>query len=134
MKKEELPQDKSKLENFTRELCYVKNKNGAYEQVLSSGWEVKAIALEEAWDEVKYRVEEAKKGVADGKLSPVAYFMELNLMDMSTLSAYTGFWAFSIKRHFKPKVFQSLSIKKLQLYATAFKITIEEFKNFNGKD
>ncbi|MCH2023715.1 MAG: hypothetical protein MK207_14665 [Saprospiraceae bacterium] len=134
MKKEDLPQDKSKLENFTREMCYVKNKKGEYEQVLSSGWDVKAEALEGAWEEVENRIEEAKKSVARGALSPIVYFMELNIMDMSTLAAYTGFWRISIKRHFKPKVFQKLSTKKLLIYAKAFKITIEELKNFNGKD
>jgi hypothetical protein len=30
MKKSNLPQDKSDLVNFTREVCYVKNENGKY--------------------------------------------------------------------------------------------------------
>ena len=48
MKKKELPQDKSALENWTREVCYVKNEDGKYETGLSTGWEIKTVAQEQA--------------------------------------------------------------------------------------
>lgn len=134
MKKEDLPQDKSGLEDFTREVCYVKNKDGNYETALSTGWQVKNDVLDGAWDEVKRRSEEAKKAVLAGEKSPILYFMELNLMDMATLAGYTGFWQFSIKRHLKPSVFKKMSDKKLDIYAKAFKITKDELKNFDGND
>ena len=52
MKKEDLPQDKSPLDNFTREVCYVKNKEGKYETSLSKGWDVKSAALDQACFEI----------------------------------------------------------------------------------
>lgn len=132
MKKEDLPQDASALDKFTREVCYVKNEDGKYETALSKGWDVKKQALDSAWEEVNERVEEARKAVASGEKSPVYYFMELRLMDLSVLSGYTGIFPFFIKRHFKPSVFKDLSERKLEKYARAFDITVSELKNFKG--
>ena len=130
MKKEELPQDESALQNVTRELCYVKNEEGKYTTGLSTGWEVKKDALDNAWDDIKQRIEEARKAVKNNEKSPIYYFMELKLMDLQVLSGYTGFWKFTIKRHLKPSVFQSLNEKKLAIYAKAFDISVEELRNF----
>jgi len=132
MKKEELPQDPSALTGITRELCYVKDNSGKYTTGLSSGWQVKKDALENAWDAIKEKTEAARLMVKNGQKSPVYYFMELKLMDFPVLSGYTGFWIFSIKRHLKPAVFDTLSEKKLRIYANAFDITVEELKNFKG--
>ena len=131
MKKEELPQDKSALDNFTREVCYVKNKDGKYETGLSEGWEVKSVALDNAWEEIDRRTEEAKQKVLKGEASPVLYFLELKLMDLPVLAGYTGFMRWQIKRHIKPSVFKKLSAKKLQKYADVFEVSLEDFKNFN---
>lgn len=132
MKKSEVPQDKSALENFTREVCYVKNEEGRYETELSTGWEAKKVALDEAWKEVEHRKEEALQQIKDGKASPILYFLEDKLMDISVLSAYTGLWKFQIKRHIKPKVFAKLKPATLKKYADAFDITIDELKNFKA--
>ncbi len=132
MKKEDLPQDPSALAGVTREICYVKDANGKYVSDLSTGWNVKKQALDNAWDDIKERVEEAALKVKNGEVSPVFYFMELKLMDLALLSGYTGLWKWTIKRHFKPSNFKNLSDKKLAIYAKAFDISIEELKNFNG--
>lgn len=132
MKKEDLPQEPGALSRLTRELCYVKNEDGKYETALSKGWDIKKEALDSAWVEVNDRVEEARKAVASGEKSPVYYFMELSLMDVTVLSGYTGFFSFFIKRHLKPSVFKTLSDKKLEKYAQAFDITVSELKNFKG--
>jgi len=131
MKKDELPQDKSALENFTREVCYVKNKDGKYETDLSTGWETKKVALDKAWEEIDRRVEEAKQKVLNGEASPVLYYLELKLMDLPVLAGYTGFRGWQIKRHMKSSVFNKLSDKKLQVYADVFEVSLEDFKNFN---
>lgn len=130
MKKEELPQDNSPLGNITRELCYVKDKDGKYTTDLSLGWEVKKAALENAWDDIHEQLEEARNAVKNGEKSPIHYFMIKSLMDLPVLAGYTGFWSFSIKRHMKPSVFRSLSDEKLLKYAKAFEISLEELKNF----
>lgn len=132
MKKEDLPQDPSALVGVTRDVCYVKDKDGKYTTDLSIGWDVKKQALDNAWEDINERVREAAAKVKSGEISPVFYFMEKKLMDISLLSGYTGFWKFTIKRHFKPSVFKSLSDSKLQVYAQAFDISLDELKKFNG--
>lgn len=130
MKKRDLPQDKGDLEDFTREVCYVKNEDGKYEKGLSHGWETKQVALDNAWEEINRVVEEVKQEVLDGKASPVKYYMELKIMDLPVLAGYTGFWSWQIKRHMKPSVFKKLSLKKLKIYADVFEISVDDFKNF----
>ena len=132
MKKEELPQDPGALAKFTREVCYVKNENGRYETALSEGWDVKKQALDSAWEDIDERVEAARQAVLNGEKSPIYYYMELKIMDLAVLSGYTGFFPFFIKRHLKPAVFQDLSDRKLEKYARAFDVTVEDLKNFKG--
>lgn len=132
MKKEDVPQDPSALVGVTRDVCYVKDKDGKYTTDLSIGWDVKKQALDNAWDDIKERVLEAGLKVKNGEVSAVFYFMELKLMDINLLSGYTGFWKFTIKRHFKPNVFKTLSDKTLSIYAKAFDITLQELKEFKG--
>jgi len=132
MKKEDLPQDPSALVGVTRDVCYVKDKDGKYTTDLSIGWDVKKQALDNAWEDINERITEAAAKVKSGEISPVFYFMEKKLMDLPLLSGYTGFWQWTIKRHFKPSIFKSLSQSKLQTYAKAFDISVDELKNFNG--
>lgn len=132
MKKEDLPQDPSALVGVTRDVCYVKDKDGKYTTDLSIGWDVKKQALDNAWEDINERISEAAAKVKSGEISPVFYFMEKKLMDLPLLSGYTGFWQWTIKRHFKPSVFKSLSESRLQTYAKAFDISVDELKNFNG--
>lgn len=131
MKKSELPQDKSQLENFTREVCYVKNENGSYEACLSTGWEVKKVALENAWEDINEKVQNAVLQIKEGNASPILYYMELSMMDFKVLAGYTGFYRWQIKRHLKPRIFNSLSNTTLQRYADAFDISVEKLKDYN---
>ncbi len=129
MKKEDLPQDPSVLDKFTKDLCYVVDESGKYTTGLSRGWEIKASALDVAWDDIHERIENAKQKAIKGEVSPLLFFMELKLMDLDTLAAYAGFWKWQIKRHMKPSVFNSLSEKKLQKYAEIFEVSVADLKN-----
>lgn len=128
MKTNEVPQDKSHLESVSREVYYAVDENGEYKKALSSGWDVKTIALENTLEEIERRVDDAKKRVLENKTSPVEYYMELHKMDIPVLASYTGIWKWRLKRHFKPSVFKKLSQKTLQKYADVFEITITELK------
>lgn len=128
MKKEEIPQDDGALNKLTREVVYAVDNTGKYTTELSTGWDVKSTALDAAWKDIEERVAAAKQKVINKQASPLLYFMELRLMDMAIVSAYTGFWKWTIRQHMKPDVFNKLSEKKLQQYATAFNITIADLK------
>ncbi|HYG39447.1 MAG TPA: hypothetical protein VD908_12540 [Cytophagales bacterium] len=131
MEKKDIPQDPSKLQNFTKEVCYAVDETGKYVADLSSGWEVKSSALEVAWNDIDTRVSDAKQKMDAGQASPVLYLMELKLMDLPTVSDYTGFWKWTIKRHFKPNVFGKLSDNKLKRYAEVFEVSVEDLKKMN---
>jgi len=131
MKKEQVPQDNSGLaKKNIHELCYAVDENGNYTTVQSSGWEVKASALDESLELIEERINETKKEISEGKLSPLAYFMELHRMDLSILASYAGSHSFFVKRHFNPKRFEKLSDNTLKKYADVFEISVEELKNF----
>ncbi|MGL1885595.1 MAG: hypothetical protein OCD76_03680 [Reichenbachiella sp.] len=129
MKEEDVPQDESFLKDFTRDVIYAKGKDGKYTTSLSQGWDIKKDALDNAWDDVNEKIEEAKQAVINGEKSPVFYYQELNLMDMPTITDYTGYWSITIKRHYKPAVFNKLSSKRLEKYAEVFGISVEELKS-----
>ncbi len=128
MKKDEIPQDDGALNKLTKEVVYAVDDTGKYTTELSTGWEVKATALDVAWDDIKQRIENARQKVLNNQASPLLYFMELRLMDIGIVAAYTGFWKWTIKRHMKPGTFNKLSNEKLQKYADAFNVTVEELK------
>ena len=131
MKKEEIPQDDGALNKLTKEVVYAVDSSGNYTTELSTGWEVKSTALDLAWHDIEQRIENARKKVLNNEASPILYFMELRLMDVGIMAAYTGFWKWTIKQHLKPAVFKKLSEKKLQQYADAFNVSVEELKTMN---
>ncbi|WP_291907430.1 hypothetical protein [Chitinophaga sp. CB10] len=129
MKKEEVPQDKDNLHEGTfKQIMYAVDNSGNYVQVQSAGWEPENIALGQAWEEVNKRVETAKQKVLAGEVSPIAYYMEKNIMDLALLANYVGKFQWQVKRHMKPAVFARLSQKMLQKYADAFKISIADLQ------
>jgi hypothetical protein len=128
MKKENVPQDLGALGKITKEVCYATDSSGKYVTELSNGWKVKTDALDVAWKDVEERIAVAKQKVLLGEASPLLFFMEYRLMDMSILSDYTGYWKWQIKRHLKPEIFKRLSERKLQKYAEAFNVKAEDLK------
>ena len=128
MKKEDIPQDNGALNKLTKEIVYATDSSGNYTTELSTGWEIKATALDVAWKDIEERIENARQKVLNQQASPILYFIELRLMDIGILSAYTGFWKWTIKRHLKPAAFTKLSEAILKKYADSFNISVEELK------
>ncbi len=132
MKKEEVPQDKSKLEKANiKDMVYAVDENGEYTTELSSGWEPKSIALDNAIKDIEERTEAARARFFNNETSPIEYYMELHKMDISILASYMGLWQWRVKRHLKPGVFRKLKTKTLQKYADIFEISIEKLKNID---
>ena len=128
MKKDEVPQDLSSLGKITKELCYATDSSGKYVAALSSGWDVKITALDVAWGDIEKRIAAAKQKVLNKEASQLLFFMEYKLMDPGILAGYTGFWQWQVKRHLKPAGFNKLSPKKLQKYADAFNVKVDDLK------
>jgi len=133
MKKKEVPQDDSKLEKANiKDMVYAVDENGEYTTELSTGWEPKTIALDNAIKVIEERVTEAKKRVLNNETSPIEYYMELHKMDLPILASYVGLWKWRVKRHFKPSVFRKLSLRTLKKYADVFEISIDDLKQLKG--
>jgi hypothetical protein len=128
MKKEDVPQDLGALGKITKEICYATDESGKYTTQLSNGWDVKATALDTAWNDVEERIATAKQKVLNNQASPILFFMEKALMDIEILAGYTGFWQWQVKRHLKPDVFKGLSENKLHKYAGVFNVSIADLK------
>lgn len=132
MQVNEVPQDPKNFkgaENL-KKLMYATDKDGNYTGVVSSGWEAENAATKQAWDDVDEALADTDAKVRKGELSPIAYYMQKNLMDLSLLAKYVGKWQWQVKRHFKPSVFNKMDAALLQKYAEVFNITPEELKNF----
>ena len=129
MKKEDIPQDTGALGRITKEIQYATDAEGHYTTELSKGWEVKNSANDAAWGDIEERVKTAKERVLRKEASPLLYFMELKLMDVKVLAAYTGFWSWQVRRHMRPEVFKKLSDRRLQRYASVFEVGVDDLKN-----
>ena len=128
MKKEEIPQDLGALGKITGEVVYAVDESGKYSTALSNGWEVKSSALEVAWKDVEQRIEIARQKVIRKEASPILFFMELRVMDIGIVAAYTRFWKWQVKKHMKYTVFEKLSDSRLARYAALFEVSVEELK------
>jgi hypothetical protein len=129
MKKEEIPQDLGALGKITGEVVYAVDESGKYGTALSNGWEVKSSALDVAWKDVEQRIEMARQKVINKVASPILFFMELRVMDIGIVSAYTGFWKWQVKRHLKYPVFEKLSEARLAKYAALFEVSVQDLKS-----
>ena len=105
---------------------YTVNEQGEYTTSYSLGWDVKNTVMQQSWDNINEKVESVRQRVLSGELSPIAYYMEKNIMDVGLLARYIGIWKFKAKRHLKQKHFKKLNRDMLAKYADAFDITPEQ--------
>jgi len=133
MKDKEVPQDDANMmRGKFREPVYSLDKDGNYTVVKSVGWDPKNTVMQQAWDNINEKVEETKQKVINGQLSPIAFYMEKNIMDVGLLSKYMGVWRWTVKKHLKPRHFNKLSTDQLAQYADIFNITIEQLTDINA--
>lgn len=132
MKTNEVPQDKRDFKEGDKihKLMYAVDNDGKYTGITSAGWEAENIATKQAWDAVDEELAETAEKVKKGELSPIAYYMQKNLMEVALLASYVGKWQWQVKRHFKPSVFNKLSVDMLAKYAAVFNISVDELKSF----
>jgi hypothetical protein len=127
MKLDEVPQDEAFLiEGKIRDMCYVVDKDGQYTRVLSKGWSPKNEAIRLAWDVIYEHAEETRNLVLSGKRSPIAFYMELNIMNLTLLANYMELPKWKVRRHLRMKGFNRLNAGLLARYAGALNITPEE--------
>ena len=134
MEKDKVPQDEGITAGISREVQYAVNKDGKYEKVLSKGWEPKNIVNELAWDDIKEKIDIANEKINSGKASPLLYFMEKSIMDVSILASYIELPKWKVKRHLKPKGFKKLKQELLENYAKIFEISVDDLLKYKPKN
>ncbi|MBC8321618.1 MAG: hypothetical protein H8E34_12945 [Bacteroidetes bacterium] len=127
MKTTDVPQDDANMmQGKFKEPVYSLDENGNYTTIPSVGWEPKNAVMQEAWDRVNEKIEQARQNVINGKLSPIAYYIEKNIMDTALVAKYMYMPKWKIKKHLKPYNFSKLSDDVLEKYALVFGINKHE--------
>jgi len=130
MKKKEVPQDEGLMEGLFEDVCYALDENGNYTVVSSTGWQPKTDAMLQAWEVIHEKVEQVRQRVLSGELSPIAYYMEKNIMDLRLLADYAGLPKRKVRKHIKPDHFNKLDDQILMRYAETFGVSVEMLRNF----
>ena len=133
MHKNEVPQDQGIAEGL-EEVAYAVDDNGRYVLVPSKGWEPKNISNYQAWELIAQQIATTRQQVLDNKISPLAYHMARNLMDLPLLAEYMGIMRWRVKRHMKPGVFKKLDQSTIEKYARLLKVTPEQLKDISLVD
>jgi hypothetical protein len=127
MKIDEVPQDGAfMMEGRMSDLYYVVDDKGHYTKALSKGWAPKNDAIRLAWERIYENAEGIRQQVLSGILSPIALYMELNVMDVNILASYTGLPRHRVRKHLKMKGFRKLTPELIQTYAGALNLTPDE--------
>lgn len=130
---DKVPQNKNNLHNGSyKTIIYAVDKKGNYITAKTSGWEPEDIAHEQAWQAIDKRIRETKELVLQNKLSPIAYFMEKELLTPRRLSGIAGCSLRKVKKHLTPKGFSKISKDQLCCYANIFEITVDELIRVNS--
>ena len=125
MRKDEVPQDGCLLQG-QREICYALDESGHYVLEPTAGWEPKNVANIQAWEVIRDQVLEAIEGIRAGQLSPLAFHMARNQMDVGLLAAYVELPRWRVRRHLKPAVFARLKPEVLARYAAVLELGVDE--------
>lgn len=127
MKKEDVPQQPD-LSAGCKVINYATDDSGNYTLTQSVGWEVKDVALRQAWEAIDEQLRVVIAAINAGEKSPLAYHMVKNQMDPALLAQYSGISRWQVKRHLKPRVFNKLGAAALAPYLELFDLTLAQLR------
>ena len=133
MKQEEVPQENNKTLAGNKKAVYATDTKGNYVSIASDGWEVEEIVTSQAVEEFERLAKDALLKVQNKEISPLAYHMVKNRMDLALLAQTTGFFKWTIKRDFKVEKFAIMSEKRALIYAEVMGITVDELRSIPRK-
>lgn len=134
MKLYEVPQDQGMIDGDRREVCYAVDRDGRYTLAPSAGWEPKNVANDQAWDLIREKVDATMAKIRSGKLSPLAYHMVRNQMNVGLLAKYVRYSRLRVWWHLRPKVFDRLTSEVLKPYADLFDLEVAALINVPDHD
>jgi len=122
MKIDDVPQDKGMIDGDLTEICYAVDGKGRYVLSSSKGWDPKNVANQQAWKLIREDVQRTIDKIRAGKLSPLAYHMVRNQMNVGLLSKYVPYSRLRVRWHLRPTVFDRLTPVQLKPYADLFEM------------
>lgn len=128
MKIDDVPQDKGMIDGNRHEICYAVDDEGRYVLSASRGWEPKNVANQQAWMLIREEVNAVIAKIRAGRLSPLAYHMVRNQMNVALLAKYVPYSRLRVRWHMRPKVFDRLTPEQLKPYADLFEVAPEALK------
>ncbi len=123
-----VPQDDSTTYAKMQKAIYASGEDGKLSTVSSTGWDVEELVTQQALDDIDENTKEAYEEVKSGAKSTLYYHMYEARMDLIILAQSTGFFQWSIKRDFKPEVFEKISDKRALKYCDALGKSLETIK------
>ena len=118
--------DEDLIYRNNRELFYSFDQEKGFQRRVDYQYSANQTIIKQGWDVVDERLEEVRKAILNKELSPIAWYMEKNLMEVPMLSAYSGISSWRVRRHLRYKPFQKLTPKLLKRYAEVFNIPVGE--------
>lgn len=128
MREDEVPQDQGIAEGL-KEVTYAVDRDGRYKLVPSAGWEPKNISNYQAWEVIAAQVAAARQEVLAGRVSPLAFHMARNQMDIALLAQYMGLPRWRVWLHLRPWGFRRLTRPQLDSYAAMLRTTVEQLQD-----
>jgi hypothetical protein len=125
MRKKNVPQDSGILDRW-HEIKYAIDDDGRYVLAPSVGWEPANIANKQAWEFISKQLNDVIKRIKAQDLSPLAYYMVKNQMDVRLLAKYVRLPRWRVRRHLNPSAFRRLKTSILERYAKTFNVSTEQ--------
>ena len=106
-------------------ILYVEKEDGKYEPMQTGSYITKNFL--DDYEMKRHHLEETlKKQVLSGEVSPIYYYMVLEDLTLSELSARAGIRQGKVKKHLEASHFNAIPQETLQLYADVFNITVPD--------
>jgi hypothetical protein len=106
-------------------ILFVEKEDGKYEPIQTGSYITKNF-LDDYALKRRHLEESLQKDVLSGKVSPVYYYMVLEELTLSELSARAGLRKGKVKKHLEGFHFSSIPQETLQVYADIFNITVPD--------
>lgn len=106
-------------------ILYVEKEDGKYEPMQTGSYITKNFL--DDYELKRRNLEESlKRQVLSGEVSPIYYYMVLEDLTLSELSARAGIRQGKVKKHLKGFHFNAIPQETLQLYADVFNVTVPD--------
>jgi hypothetical protein len=103
-------------------IVYVEKEDGTYGP-MQTGSYISANYLDDYFFKRRNLEDGLRSQVISGSISPVKYYMVLEDLSISELSARTGIRASKVQKHMEMRYFGTMTVAELDRYSAVFNVT-----------